>query len=173
MAISDDNAPEPGSPGPDLVAEFWAGAHLATRANPLPGYLGVTTGETLPPPTMAFGGTPEQQDALAELIVDGVKTATASALADYQAADEPVPSVGDLGIVVDGRGRPRALIRTTAVEVRPFDQVDAEHARLEGEGDRSLAHWQTEHRRFFTEFSHGGFSPDMPVVLERFRVLYS
>jgi uncharacterized protein YhfF len=56
--------------------------------------------------------------------------------------------------------------------VVPFDEVDEEHARLEGEGDRSLAHWRTDHERFFSEASARGFEPDMPVVLERFEVIY-
>ena len=65
-----------------------------------------------------------------------------------------------LGLVLDGR-------------VVPFDEVDADHARDEGEGDQSLEHWRVSHERFFTEHSDGGFSPDMPVVLERFSVLYT
>ena len=56
----------------------------------------------------------------------------------------------------------------------PFDEVDEEHAYLEGEGDRSLEYWREVHERFFTEnATHDrGFAPDMPVVLERFRVVY-
>jgi uncharacterized protein YhfF len=56
--------------------------------------------------------------------------------------------------------------------VVPFDEVDADHARDEGEGDGSLEHWRRVHERDFTEHAAGGFQPDMPVVLERFRVLY-
>jgi uncharacterized protein YhfF len=66
------------------------------------------------------------------------------------------------------------LIETTSVEVVPFDEVDEKHAYLEGEGDRSLAHWRDVHERFFTEHAEHdqGFSEDMPVVCERFRVVY-
>ena len=54
-----------------------------------------------------------------------------------------------------------------------FDEVTAEHARAEGEGDRSLAHWRAMHERFFREHADHDrqFSPTMPVVLERFEVL--
>jgi uncharacterized protein YhfF len=76
--------------------------------------------------------------------------------------------------VLDGAGHPRALIETTEVVVVPFDEVDEEHAFLEGEGDRTLAHWRDVHEGFFTEHAaRGGFATDMPVVLERFRVLYA
>jgi uncharacterized protein YhfF len=83
--------------------------------------------------------------------------------------------VAALGIVTDGRGIPRALVITTEVEVVPFDQVSAEHAYLVGEGDRSLAAWREVHQRFFTDHAthDRGFSRDMPVVLQRFTVLYS
>ena len=79
-----------------------------------------------------------------------------------------------LGIVLDGDGHPRALVDTTAVEIVPFDKVDDDHALAEGEGDRTLASWRAGHERFFREHDpHGrGFRPDMPVVLERFEVLY-
>ncbi|MFI5426937.1 ASCH domain-containing protein [Aeromicrobium sp. UC242_57] len=108
------------------------------------------------------------------LVLDGTKTATASAQWDYEHEGEPIPRVGDLSILLDGAEHPRALIEVTHVDVRPFDEVDAEHAHLEGEGDRSLEHWRTVHERFFADHaSHDrGFSPSMPVVLERFRVLY-
>ena len=67
----------------------------------------------------------------------------------------------------------RSLIRTSDVTVVPFSQVDAEHARREGEGDGSLEHWRSVHQDFFTAQAPPGrqFSPDMLVVLERFTVL--
>ena len=60
------------------------------------------------------------------------------------------------------------------VEVVPFDEVDEEHAYLEGEGDRSLEYWREVHERFFTEHAthDRGFATDMPIVCERFRVAY-
>jgi uncharacterized protein YhfF len=108
-------------------------------------------------------------------VLSGIKTATSGALWDYEAEGEQLPTPGALGIVTDGRGVPHALVVTTQVEVVPFDQVSAEHAFLEGEGDRSLATWREVHKRFFMEHAlHSrGFSRDMPVVLQRFAVLYS
>ena len=112
--------------------------------------------------------------SLLALVLDGTKTGTAGALWDYEAEGEPIAEVGSLWIILDGSARPRALIETTAVAVVPFDQVDAEHARSEGEDDLSLASWRRIHEDFFrSHASHDrGFQPDMPVVCERFRVLY-
>ena len=159
----------------DPIEAFWAVARRRARLAVMPGYFGPTPLESVPPPAWSFGATPEQADELLGLVLDGTKTATASSLWDYEAEGEELPRAGALGIVLDGSGLPRALVETTAVEVRPFDEVDAEHARLEGEGDRSLAHWREVHRRFFTEHhSHDrGFSTTMPVVLERFAVRYA
>ena len=159
---------------PDELEQFWEAARHQTRTNPVPGYLGTYSGEALAPPAWAFGGTPEQADDLLALVLDGTKTATAGAQWDYDHEDEPLPRVGDLSIILDGADHPRVLIETMSVQVVPFDEVDAEHARLEGEGDLSLEFWRTVHQRFFTEFAthDHAFSPQMPVVLERFRVLY-
>lgn len=159
---------------PDAIAEFWERARIKAKSNPLPGYLGVTAADTVTPPAWSFGATAEHADELLGLVLDGVKTATASARRDYQVEDEPLPQPGDLSIVLDGSGVPRALIRTTAVDVVPFDQVDAEHAYLEGEQDRTLESWRAIHEAFFREHaSHDeGFTEEMPVVLERFEVIH-
>ena len=157
------------------VEAFWREAARSARLDGIPGYLPRSPLGAVPPPAWSFGGTRAQADELLGLVLAGTKTATASALWDYQAEDEPLPEVGGLGIVLDASGRPRALLATTRVQVVPFDQVDAEHARLEGEGDRSLAHWRAVHRRFFTVHAvhDQGFHENMPVVCERFRVLHT
>jgi uncharacterized protein YhfF len=67
------------------------------------------------------------------------------------------------------------LIRTSDVQVCAFDQVDARFAWDEGEGDRSLEYWRAAHWAFFSrECAELGRapSPDMPVVLERFELLF-
>lgn len=162
---------------PDVSEEiqtFWVMARRQARLESLPGYFGPTPLASVMPPAWSFGATPEQSTELAELVADGVKTATASAAEDYAAEGEALPEPGVLGIVLDGEGHPRALVATTGAEVVPFDEVTEDHALAEGEGDRTLASWRESHERFFRDHDpHGrGFRPDMPVVLERFRVLY-
>src|SRR5690606_36737524 len=137
-------------------------------------YAGPTVLGSLRPPAWAFGATPEQADELLALVLEGRKTATAGALWDYEAEGEALPESGGLSIVLDGDGHPRALIVTTGVVVVPFDQVDADHAAAEGEGDGSLDYWRRVHQEFFTEHAAHDreFTPDMPVVLERFTLIY-
>lgn len=155
------------------VESFWDLARFHAKMNTAPSYFGPTTLEMVPPPAWAFGATEQEADELLALVLAGTKTATASAHTDYELEDEPLPQPGTLGIVLDGAGHPRALVETTDVRVVAFDQVDVEHAHLEGEGDRSLEHWRAVHERFFTEHAADGFDPQMLLVLERFRVVYA
>ncbi|MCB0000841.1 MAG: ASCH domain-containing protein, partial [Anaerolineales bacterium] len=98
-----------------------------------------------------------------------------SALWDYETEGDPLPTVGMLTIVLDGAGQPLCIIETTEVTIRPYNEVDAQFAYEEGEDDRSLQSWRAGHRRFFTRtLSKIGrtFSEEMPLVCERFRLLY-
>ena len=163
------------APDGDEIAAFW---HLARGRAGL-GRLAVLVGPgaqaSVPPPAWAFGDSPRLADQLLDLVLAGTKTATTTALWELTDADEPLPQVGDLSIVLDGRAHPRALIRTTAVRVVPFADVDAEHAYLEGEDDRSLETWAAEHERYFRRVAASAgrtFGPDTEVVLERFEVRF-
>jgi uncharacterized protein YhfF len=86
-----------------------------------------------------------------------------------------VPVVGEYSVILDGRGTGRCIIRTTSVEIVPFGEVDAEHARLEGEGDLSLEYWRASHWAYYTrELAAFGLTSeaDMPIVCERFEVVH-
>ena len=120
----------------------------------------------------AYGDDP---DTLAELTRAGVKTATASAGPLYELEGEPLPETGEHSVILDSRDEAVCVIRTTRVYTVPFNQVSAEHAFREGEGDRSLAYWRRVHEDFFrAELAEVGleFSPTMPVVCEEFEVVY-
>lgn len=175
--MTDSLASDAGEPtaesNPEIEA-FWDVAKFHARLNAAPSYFGQTPLESVTPPAWSFGATPEVADELAALVRDGVKTATASALWDYEAEGESLPEEGEFSIVLDGRGHPVALIATTRVQVVAFDAVTEEHARAEGEGDRTLAYWREVHERFFSEHkSHDReFAADMPVVCETFEVVY-
>ena len=57
--------------------------------------------------------------------------------------------------------------------MRPFQEVSAEQAYREGEGDRSLAYWREVHKAFFSrELEAVGMEvrEDMGVVCEEFEV---
>lgn len=85
--------------------------------------------------------------------------------------DLALPAPGALSIVLDGDHVPRALVRTTHVDVVRFGEVDEAHARREGED--SLEHWRARNRRELAEHAPAGTTVDdgTQVVLERFVVL--
>lgn len=127
------------------------------------------------PEAWAFGALPEHADELLALVLAGTKTATASSLWDIEATGEAMPRPGDLSIILDGSGTPRALIETTAGAIVPFDEVSQEHAFAEGENDRTLDSWREIHERYWRRHSESprGFERGMPVVCEEFRLLHS
>lgn len=123
----------------------------------------------------AFGDSPEMADELANLVLEGIKTATASNYQLYNLENESLPYVGQLNIILDGSDTAVAITKTTSVEIIPFDEVTEEHAYLEGEGDRSLRYWREVHEEFFKKECdqvNQAFHHKIPVVCERFKVLY-
>jgi uncharacterized protein YhfF len=122
-----------------------------------------------------FGDSPEMANELGALIVDGTKTATCSSLWEWEADGDPLPAPGHLTIVLDGDDIPLCIIEITEVTVRPYNEVDAQFAYDEGEGNRSLQYWRDGHWYFFSRsLPKIGKEPtqDMPLVCERFRVIY-
>ena len=86
-----------------------------------------------------------------------------------------MPAVGDYSVIINWNGEAQCIIRTTSVEIVPFNEVTADFARTEGEGDRSLDYWRRVHWECFTrELQAIGKRPQetMPVVCETFEVVY-
>jgi uncharacterized protein YhfF len=122
----------------------------------------------------SFGDSPGLADTLADLVYVGKKTATAEAKWTFEANGDPLPEPGDHWVVLDGSGDPRCVVQTTAVEVVPFADVSADHAAAEGEGDGSLEYWREAHADYYRRTLPEGraFDREVPVVCERFRVVY-
>lgn len=128
-----------------------------------------------PPEAWSFGDNPVLADKLCHLVLAGIKTATSSLLWEYEDDQAAIPQEGQLSIILDGQGKPCAVIETTQVFIQPFNQVGADFAFEEGEDDRSLESWRKEHWQYYTRISQGKtwkISEDMPLVCERFRLLY-
>jgi uncharacterized protein YhfF len=117
----------------------------------VPSYFGPTPLEVVRPPAWAFGTTAEEADGFLRDVASGRTTAIAGSLRDYRADDGVVPETGEMGIVVDGRGTPAALVVVTEALTVPYAEVDAATTVVEG----------------------SGFAPDTAMVVQRLRVLYS
>lgn len=162
-------------PRAEEILRFWETARVRAGVVRLVALTGPDVPASLVPPAWSFGDDPALADQLLGLVLDGAKTATSTALVELERAGEPLPARGDLSILLDGGGHPGALIRTTEVATVPFDRVGADLAAAEGEDDRSLESWRTEHERYWRRVLPAlgaEFAPDMPVVTERFELLY-
>lgn len=125
----------------------------------------------------AFYFCDNQKDAneCADLVLKGIKRATASSHYWYELNNAVLPKAGDHYIVTDWDGIALCVIEVEKVEITPFNQVTAEFAEIEGEGDKSLAYWKRVHWDYYTRELEGSqYSPgeDMLIVCEQFRVVY-
>ena len=122
-----------------------------------------------------FGDNPELADELGQLVLSGIKTGTCSAVWEWEAEGNPIPEVGLISITLNGQGEPICILETTEITLRRFNEVDEEFARSEGEGDLTLRYWRKAHTNFFSRVLPKvgrEFSEDMPLVCERFQVIY-
>lgn len=103
-------------------------------------------------------GDPESADYIADLVKNGIKTATSSALELYE----------------ENERIPLCVTQTKVVEIVPFNQIMVEHAYHEGEGNRSYEYWHNAHVKFFNaEFKSANkvFTDSSPIVCEVFELI--
>lgn len=115
-----------------------------------------------------FGDSAELSGELIALVRSGKKTGTCGALRDFTEGGDALPAVGRKDIALDWDGKPALVIETLSVTICRFCDVDTEFALSEGEND-DLAGWQRDHQAYFER--NGGFSPEMELVCERFRLV--
>lgn len=124
-------------------------------------------------PAMSIGGTPEQADEGAALILAGTKTATSSVAWDYP--DGRLPFAGALSVLLDGQGRPVGIVETLRVDTVRFADVTEAMARAYGEGERTLAWWRRAMGDWYREkAARDGqtFDADTPLLWETIAVVH-
>ena len=117
----------------------------------------------------AFGDSPEMVDELLALVLTGKKTATVSVVLE----DEQTPSVGDLSLVLDGRGNPACVIKTVYLDTVKFCDLTWNMVKLEGE-DENFEQWKSGNIRYWTrDAARRGytFTNQTPITFERFEVV--
>ncbi|WP_314388499.1 MULTISPECIES: ASCH domain-containing protein [Pseudomonas] len=115
-----------------------------------------------------FGDTPEMADELAELVVNGIKTAGCSSLSSFKHEEES-PTIGGYSIILNSKGEPVCVIRVILMRIIRYCDVDQDLARKEGEGDLSLRYWMQGHKDFFQR--EGSFDESMELVAEEFELM--
>lgn len=114
-------------------------------------------------------------DELADLVLAGVKTATASTKIAYDTDGDPLPESGTYSVILFDNEEAACILWDIKVSVVPFNKVSEEHAYREGENDRSLENWREVHKRAFSpDYERVGhdFDENELCVLEEFIVVY-
>lgn len=127
------------------------------------------------PEAYCFCSNKKDADTCAQLVINGIKTATCSALIEHQIEQDPLPEKGDLWMITNWEKQPVSIIKTTNVYQKQFKDIDEVWARKEGEGDFSLTYWREGHWNFFVELLKAyGMMPtaDMLLVCEEFERIY-
>lgn len=122
-----------------------------------------------------FGNTREMALELAELVIAGKKTATASLVAVNEIKPDEAPIPDGYSVVTDFDGVPMCVVQTTEIRHLPFEDVDAQFAADEGEGDQTLEYWRDVHWSYYSsEAAELGieFNERSMVCCERFILLY-
>lgn len=127
------------------------------------------------PESWYFCDNKKDADYCANLVVNGIKRATATSLWWFKKHNEALPEVGNIYIVTNWEGKAKAIIETTQIDLVPYNEVTEEFAAIEGEGDKSLAYWKRVHWDYYSrEMAPEGESPtqDMIIVCEQFKILW-
>ena len=122
-----------------------------------------------------FCNNEDSANELAELVVSGEKTATASGLCFYEIENEELPKVGGINIILDWNENAKCITKTSKVYTVPFNEVTEAHAFKEGEGDKTLSYWRKVHMKVFSEeLKECGkvFDENMMIVCEEFEVVW-
>jgi uncharacterized protein YhfF len=125
--------------------------------------------------SFSFGRTEAAADALANLVLDGTKTATATLAWEFELTHKALPPEGSFSIVLNGANQPVCIIETLEVRHVSIEEIDSTFAHDYGEGDKTLVWWKENAAKFYEKIAKSlGKIPskDMVLICERFRVVF-
>jgi uncharacterized protein YhfF len=123
----------------------------------------------------SFGDSHKLANELYKLVLEGKKTATACLVWENEHDPTNAPILNGYSVITDFEGKPKCIIKTLKIEIKPFNEVDEVFAAKEGEGDLSLTYWKKVHLDYFTKKCQElgkQASETMLVVCEEFKLLY-
>ena len=85
-----------------------------------------------------FTNKKESADRLYDLTLAGIKRATTGSLLACSYYNEPIMKPNDLSILTNYDESKMCIIRTIRTTIKPFKEITAKDAEIEGEGDKSL-----------------------------------
>ncbi len=104
-------------------------------------------------------------DELFDLVACGKKHGTCSLYSD----DKSLSRIGDINIIYNSKNE-QIKIKITNIRKCRFCDVNKIWAKIEGEGDLSLAYWQNVHKNFFKNIKPDFKETDM-LELNEFTML--
>ena len=145
--------------------DFWARCRRALPGEPLGDRYTVRR----------MGNAPALCETLLGLVTSGEKTGLFSRPEELETAGL-VPSPGDYVMFTDYTGKARCLVRMEECRRLKFSEVGPEHTACESPAARDLEVWRGIHRSYWTQILAAEgveFTADIPVLFQRFRLLYS
>jgi uncharacterized protein YhfF len=149
----------------NAVPDFWARCKRALPREPL--------GERFT--VRRMGNSPAMCETLLQLITSGQKTGGFSRPEELEAAGL-TPRSGDYVVLTDFAGAPRCLVQMEECVLLKFSEIGPEHTACESPAARDLDVWRGIHRGYWTpilEAEGRAFTDDLPVLFQRFRLLYA
>ena len=114
-------------------------------------------------------------DYISGLAAQGVKRGTCHMALDFEVNGVIRRKPGDHWVVLDSKNAPLAVVRVTKVEVKPFNQIGEDFAKVENEGDGTFKYWYDGHLGYFQRQCAGWgkeWRMDAPCVCESFELVY-
>ncbi len=127
------------------------------------------------PASFYFCDNEKDANECAELVVKGIKQATATSLWWFKKNNESLPKIGNQYIVTDWNGNAKAIIETIELAPLPYNRITPEFAKTEGEGDKTLEYWKRVHKSYYIrEMEPYGekFEENMIIICEYFKLVY-
>lgn len=122
-----------------------------------------------------FGDSARLADELLRDVTHGAKRATSELATEFAANGDQLPRIGSHWIACDSTGVPRIIMRSVEFRLGRFNSTDESFAWDEGEDDRTLASWKSQHAKYWTRTCEARgtiWAEDDEIVFERFRVVW-
>ena len=122
-----------------------------------------------------IGFNAETANNILAVIASGEKTGTFSPVWMHEKKPETRPFIAELVALCDFSGAPKILVTTVRLDLVKWRDIGPQETAIDGPAVRALEIWKPMHWKLWTgQLAEFGIqsTEDMPVCVERFRVLY-
>ncbi|MDX2143667.1 MAG: ASCH domain-containing protein [Rhodospirillaceae bacterium] len=122
-----------------------------------------------------IGLNAETAATILNIVAAGNKTGTFSLVWLHEKKPETRPYIAEQVVLCDYAGNPKILLRTTGLELVAWRDIGPGHTALDGPSMRDVTAWRKVHWQLWSgQLAAVGLtaSEDMPVCVERFKVVY-